>query len=412
MILNSLKNYLDFNIVNSSIKYLSLVAFCTGIIISYFYTVLVILQKYAGYSEFLIGSIASFGPLGLILSGFFVTKLLKKFGFYKIIFISAVTQGLCIILMLEFFHPINLSMCFFIFGIMGGLTWMTMDTWVNIVSNNSNRGKSIGIYNSSVTTGLALGPLIVGVMGTSSRIPLTVCMILVGFKIISLISIKKYVNQVIIPEQSSKMKFSILAISPFVFFAIFCAGIEDSSFLALFPAFMINDFFTDKQIGLYIFIGGLFGVLCQPFIGALSDNFNKRIIIFLLLFSHICWLMLLNFSNSNPYLIIFALMISGFASTSLYTVTLAYLGERINVTDIAFATSLFIIIYELGEYLGPIIVGFNMSIYGNSGFIYTLSSFVIVCIIFGITFFIFKFPSVIAAAIKYVPVSILSNITE
>ena len=390
MILNSLKNYLDFNIVNSSIKYLSLVAFCTGIIISYFYTVLVILQKYAGYSEFLIGSIASFGPLGLIFSGFFVTKLLKKFGFYKIIFISAVTQGLCIILMLEFFHPINLSMCFFIFGIMGGLTWMTMDTWVNIVSNNSNRGKSIGIYNSSVTTGLALGPLIVGVMGTSSRIPLTVCMILVGFKIISLISIKKYVNQVIIPEQSSKMKFSILAISPFVFFAIFCAGIEDSSFLALFPAFMINDFFTDKQIGLYIFIGGIFGVLCQPFIGALSDNFSKRIIIFLLLFSHICWLMLLNFSNSNPYLIIFALMISGFASTSLYTVTLAYLGERINVTDIAFATSLFIIIYELGEYLGPIIVGFNMSIYGNSGFIYTLSSFVIVCIIFGIIRSLFK----------------------
>ena len=390
MILNSLKNYLDFNIVNSSIKYLSLVAFCTGIIISYFYTVLVILQKYAGYSEFLIGSIASFGPLGLIFSGFFVTKLLKKFGFYKIIFISAVTQGLCIILMLEFFHPINLSMCFFIFGIMGGLTWMTMDTWVNIVSNNSNRGKSIGIYNSSVTTGLALGPLIVGVMGTSSRIPLTVCMILVGFKIISLISIKKYVNQVIIPEQSSKMKFSILAISPFVFFAIFCAGIEDSSFLALFPAFMINDFFTDKQIGLYIFIGGIFGVLCQPFIGALSDNFNKRIIIFLLLFSHICWLMLLNYSNSNPYLIIFALMISGFASTSLYTVTLAYLGERINVTDIAFATSLFIIIYELGEYLGPIIVGFNMSIYGNSGFIYTLSSFVIVCIIFGIIRSLFK----------------------
>ena len=384
MILNSLKNYLDFNIVNSSIKYLSLVAFCTGIIISYFYTVLVILQKYAGYSEFLIGSLASFGPLGLIFSGFFVTKLLKKFGFYKIIFISALTQGLCIILMLEFFHPIILSMCFFIFGIMGGLTWMTMDTWVNIVSNNSNRGKSIGIYNSSVTAGLALGPLIVGILGTSSRIPLIVCMILIGFKIISLISIKKYVNQVIIPEQSSKMKFSILAISPFVFFAIFCAGIEDSSFLALFPAFMINDLFSDKQIGLYIFIGGIFGVICQPFIGALSDNFNKRIIIFLLLFSHICWLILLNFSNSNQYLIIISLMISGFASTSLYTVTLAYLGERIKVTEIAFATSLFIIIYELGEYLGPIIVGFNMNIYGNSGFIFTLLSFIIVCIMFGI----------------------------
>ena len=85
MILNSLKNYLDFKNVNSSIKYLSLVAFCTGLLISYFYTVLVILQKYAGYSEFIIGIVASFGPLGLIFAGFFATKLLKRFGFYKII---------------------------------------------------------------------------------------------------------------------------------------------------------------------------------------------------------------------------------------------------------------------------------------------------------------------------------------
>ena len=29
---------------------------------------------------------------------------------------------------------------------------------------------------------------------------------------------------------------------------------------------------------IYIFIGGIFGVLCQPFVGALSDNFNKRLI--------------------------------------------------------------------------------------------------------------------------------------
>ena len=226
MILNSIKNYLDFNIVSPSVKYLSIVAFCTGIILSYFYTILVIIQKYAGYSEFTIGLVASFGPLGLIFSGFFTTKLLKKFGFYKIIFISTVVQGLCITVMLEFLNPYNLAIWFFILGMMGGLTWMTMDTWVNVVSTNSNRGKSIGIYNSSVTTGLAMGPLIVGLFGASGRIPITVCLLLVLLKIGSLISIKKYVNQVSIPEQSTKMKFSIILISPFVFLAIFFAGIE------------------------------------------------------------------------------------------------------------------------------------------------------------------------------------------
>ena len=384
MILNSIKNYLDFNVVNPSVKYLSLVAFFTGIILSYFYTVLVIVQKYAGYSEFTIGVVASFGPLGLIFSGFFTTKLLKKFGFYKIIFIATSIQGFCIAIMLEFLNPINLAFWFFILGMMGGLTWMTMDTWVNVVSNNYNRGKSIGIYNSSVTTGLAMGPLIVGLFGISDRGPLIICLLLIFLKIGVLISIKKYVNQVFIPEQSTKMKFSIIFISPFIFLAIFFAGIEDSAFLSLFPAFMINDFFSEKQIGIYIFVGGIFGVLCQPFVGALSDHFNKRLLVFALLLAHVIWLILLKFSNSNEILIIIALMISGFASTSLYTVTLAYLGERINVSDIAFATSLFIIIYEIGEYIGPIIVGFNMNFFGNAGFTNTLLIFAFFSIIFGI----------------------------
>ena len=384
MILNSIKNYLDFNVVNPSVKYLSLVAFFTGIILSYFYTVLVIIQKYAGYSEFTIGVVASFGPLGLIFSGFFTTKLLKKFGFYKIIFIATSMQGFCIAIMLEFLNPFNLAFWFFILGMMGGLTWMTMDTWVNVVSNNSNRGKSIGIYNSSVTTGLAMGPLIVGLFGISDRGPLIICLLLIFLKIGVLISIKKYVNQVSIPDQSTKMKFSIIFISPFIFLAIFFAGIEDSAFLSLFPAFMINDFFSEKQIGIYIFVGGIFGVLCQPFVGALSDHFNKRLLVFALLLAHVSWLILLKFSNSNEILIIIALMISGFASTSLYTVTLAYLGERINVSDIAFATSLFIIIYEIGEYIGPIIVGFNMNYFGNAGFTNTLLIFAFFSIIFGI----------------------------
>ena len=384
MILNSIKNYLDFNVVNPSVKYLSLVAFFTGIILSYFYTVLVIIQKYAGYSEFTIGVVASFGPLGLIFSGFFTTKLLKKFGFYKIIFIATSIQGFCIAIMLEFLNPIYLAFWFFILGMMGGLTWMTMDTWVNVVSNNSNRGKSIGIYNSSVTTGLAMGPLVVGLFGISDRGPLIICLLLIFLKIGVLISIKKYVNQVSIPDQSTKMKFSIIFISPFIFLAIFFAGIEDSAFLSLFPAFMINDFFSEKQIGIYIFVGGIFGVLCQPFVGALTDHFNKRLLVFALLLAHVSWLILLKFSNSNEILIIIALMISGFASTSLYTVTLAYLGERINVSDIAFATSLFIIIYEIGEYIGPIIVGFNMNFFGNAGFTNTLLIFAFFSIIFGI----------------------------
>ena len=42
-----------------------------------------------------------------------------------------------------------------------------------------------------------------------------------------------------------------------------------------------------------------------------------------------------------------AVIIWGCSSISLYTVTLAYLGERFDIKQIAIVTSVFIIIYEL-----------------------------------------------------------------
>ena len=40
-------------------------------------------------------------------------------------------------------------------GFFGGMIWMTMDTWVNLVSDNENRGKAIGFYNSAISIGFA-----------------------------------------------------------------------------------------------------------------------------------------------------------------------------------------------------------------------------------------------------------------
>jgi YNFM family putative membrane transporter len=119
------------------------------------------------------------------------------------------------------------------------------------------------------------------------------------------------------------------------------------------------------------------GVISQPFIGALTDKINKRKFIFSLLVLHLIWpLLLLNFISSIS-IIILSVLIWGIASVSIYTVTLAYLGERVTIKELSIATSVFIIVYEFGEFIGPIIVGYFMDLVGNVGFIYTL-----ICITF------------------------------
>ena len=382
--LSKISDYVDFKSINSSVKYLSISALFTGIALGYFFTLIVILAKYRGYTEGAIGIIAACFSLGLMSAGFIVSNILDKIGLYKTMSLAILIQTICVILMFSFFNPLNLAINHFIMGIFGGMIWMTMDTWVNLVSDNNNRGKAIGFYNSAITIGFAIGPLFVGFFGVKGMTPIILVICLMFIRSPILILIKKQVENVQIPKLDKKINFSFIKIAPFIFIAIFIGGINDASFGALFPAFMINELFSDKEIGYLFFIGLFAGVISQPFIGALADKINKRNFIILLLSMHLIWPILLNFFILDTSITWIAVIIYGIASVSLYTVTLAYLGERVNVAELSIATSVFIIVFESGEFFGPIVVGSSMDYFGNIGFIYSLISFTFLSLFFGL----------------------------
>jgi len=379
-----LYNYIDFKSINSSVKYLSVSALFTGIALGFFFTLVVILAKFKNFPEGTIGIIAGSFSLGLMSAGFFVSSVLDKIGLYKTMFIGIFIQTICVIIMFIYFNPINLIINHFIMGMFGGMIWMTMDTWVNLVSDNENRGKAIGFYNSAITLGFSIGPLFIGIFGTEGTLPIIIAILLMLIRTPVMMAIKREVNNVTIPKLEKKLNFSFLKIAPFIFIAIFVSGIIDSSFGALFPAYMINEFFSDREIGYIFFVGMFIGVVFQPIVGALTDKVNKRFMIIVFLIFHLIWPILLSNFISNALIIYFSVILWGMASISLYTVTLAYLGERVKITELSIATSVFIIIFEFGEFIGPITIGLIMETYGNIGFIYSLLIFTFVSLFVGI----------------------------
>ena len=382
--LSRIFNYIDFKSINASVKYLSISALFTGIALGYFFTLVVIIAKYNNFPEGIIGIIAGSFSLGLMTAGFFVSYILDKIGLYKTMFIGIFVQTICVIIMFVFFNPSNLILNHFIMGVFGGMIWMTMDTWVNLVSDNKNRGKAIGFYNSAITLGFAIGPLFIGIFGTEGILPIFIAICLMIIRTPVIMTIKQQVNNVKIPKLEKKLNFSFIKIAPFIFIAIFVSGVIDSSFGALFPAYMINEFFSDKQIGFLFFIGLIIGVFLQPLVGALTDKINKRFLIILFLIFHLIWPLLLHNFISEIIIVYVSIIIWGFASISLYTVTLAYLGERVKITELSIATSVFIIIFEFGEFVGPITIGFIMDKYENIGFIYSTLSFAFISLFIGI----------------------------
>ena len=382
--MNKVLNYLDFKSIDVSVRYLSVSAFFTGIGLGYFFTLIVILLKHNNYSESTIGIIAAFFSFGLMSAGFIVSKVLDKFGLYQTMLYSLSIQTLMMIMIFIFFHPIVMAIGHLIMGILGGIMWMTMDTWVNIVSNNNNRGKAIAFYNLSITFGFAIGPLLISFFGTIGVFPIILGIVLMIIRTPVIIYIKDYVNSVKIPKKEKNINFSLLKVAPFIFLAIFVSGIDDSSFAVLFPAYMINFLFTDRFIGFLLFFSLILGILSQPFIGALTDKMNKRKLIFILLILHCIWPILLHNYYETMFFLLLSVTIWGIASTSLYTVALAYLGERYQTKELILATSVFIIVYESGEFFGPATTGYMMDIFGNSGFVYSIFISTIIVFIIGL----------------------------
>tara|TARA_Y100000590_G_scaffold117381_1_gene134145 strand:+ start:1726 stop:2919 length:1194 start_codon:yes stop_codon:yes gene_type:complete len=365
-------NYVDIKSIHVSIKYLAVSAFFTGVGLGYFFTLIVILLKHNNFGDGNIGIIAASFSFGLMLAGIFVSKILGNFGLYKTMLFSISIQTLMILIMFIYFNFSVLIICHFLMGILGGINWMTMDTWVNIVSNNKNRGKAIAFYNLSITVGFAIGPLLISLIGSKGLLPLTIGICLMVIRTPVIILIKKYINAVQIPNINNKFDFSLLKIAPFIFLAIFVSGVNDATFGVLFPAYMINFDYSDRQVGFLLFLGLMGGIIFQPFIGALADKINKRLLIFILLFLHCIWPILLHNYYEISFLLFLSVIISGIASVSLYTVALAYLGQRYDPAQLVLATSLFIVVYEFGEFLGPAIIGYMMEIFGNKGLIFSI----------------------------------------
>ena len=85
-------NYVDFKSIDSSIKYLSISAFFTGIGLGYFFTLIVILLKHNYYSDSTIGIIAASFSFGLMSAGILVSIILDKLGLYQTMLLSISIQ--------------------------------------------------------------------------------------------------------------------------------------------------------------------------------------------------------------------------------------------------------------------------------------------------------------------------------
>ena len=70
--------------------------------------------------------------------------------------------------------------------------------------------------------------------------------------------------------------------------------------------------------------------------------------------------------------------------SGIFSISLTMLGERYSASQVAGATAILVMVFEVGSLTGPLIGGRVMDIVGPMGFIYTITSFTFIFLVISI----------------------------
>ena len=250
------------------------------------------------------------------------------------------------------------------------------------MADDSNRGKIVTIYNTVFVIGFAIGPMVISLTGIEGWFPFVVIAALSFLAIIPLITIK--IDDPKLPEKKSLPVFAAIIAAPTIFGAAILCGLDDVMFVSFFPIFMIKSNFSQDLALQYVTITLVGGVICQPIVGVLLDKVNKRLLMNIaVLITFICPIIFALFIN-NFYIMAISCFMWGGAASGIFAISLTMLGERYSASQVAGATAILVMVFEVGSLTGPLIGGRVMDIVGPMGFIYTITSFTFIFLVISI----------------------------
>ena len=361
---------------------LFLCALIIGIKLGTLIPLLALILEARGYSNTEIGFNVVAQPLAVILFVRITPIIIHKIGLAKSIIIAQIFT-----IILYFTFPIfdSLTAWFvirFIIGFAGALAWNAFDTWMLSMADDTNRGKIVTIYNTVFVIGFASGPMVLSLTGIDGWLPFIVISSLSFIAILPLIMLE--IEDPKLPDKKSLPVFAAIIAAPTIFGAAILCGLDDVMFVSFFPIFMIKNQFTQEIALQYVTITLVGGVMCQPLIGVLLDKFNKRLLLNIsVLITFFCPILFAIYLD-NFYVMAMSCFIWGGAASGLFAISLTMLGERYSASQVAGATAILVMVFEVGSLIGPLIGGRVMDTFGPMGFIYTVTSFTFIFLMLSI----------------------------
>ncbi|WP_010169741.1 MFS transporter [Pseudomonas sp. PAMC 25886] len=306
-----------------------------------------------------IGVIVSASWIAILLLYKVVPRLLGYLGLVRANLLSVVLTVLGLIGMTLTSELGLLFALNFVLGIGLILRWIACDTWIVSVATDSERGRAIGVHETLMGLGIAVGPLLLVVFGVDSAMPYYACAAIVLLSGGLALSLKGHDSRPKTPAEKRHGK--LFSVIPVALCGAFIAGFSETSSVSFLGAYSLSTGYVLTAATLLISVFGIGGTVLQLPIGWMADRSSYKT------GQLVCGLVVLlgtlaiPFSQSLPWLSTLIVFVWGGAIGGMNTLAVIEAGDRVAEHQVSTAMTAIALFYTLGSVLGPIATGATVS---------------------------------------------------
>ncbi|MEO1085082.1 MAG: MFS transporter [Acidobacteriota bacterium] len=257
----------------------------------------------------------------------------------------------------------------FVIGAGLALPWLAGDVWINSVAEESSRGRVIAGYVACLFVGFSLGPLALDAVGIGGVAPFLLGCAALALAVVPLVPVGRYAPP--IEAESGGHLLAAAKALPVVAVGAFFAGFSEALIFSLLAVWGLEVGLDESGALRLLTVCIVGGVTLQVVFGSAADRVGRQRLIGLVGLAMAAVGVALELSQGA------ALFAASFATgglvLALYGLSLTLLGERFPPAELAVASAAFLILYQLGSMVGPLVAGGAMDALGPAGFVFSLS---------------------------------------
>ena len=345
------------------ISALILFAFCAGMVIFVSFPLVTLTLESKGVTTGLIGLILSTTSLAVLLVCVVLPRVSQSLDILSILLVGAVLTA-CGMLAFPFASgPIGWIAARLMVGFGGAVIWILTETWINTLARQNDRGKIVGLYATFFAAGGAIGPLLLQKTGLVGMLP---WMVIAGLILAGILPVFLTGRAALplLPSHATSLVLMVKRIPTILMIALI-SGFCEVSLFSMLPIYGVRIGLSPEEAALLLtsFIVG--NIALQLPLGLFLDRFNQRWILVLCALS-VAGIGLIVPVIDQKWVLHLCLFFWGGTVFGFYTIGLVVLGKQVPAHCLAVANAAFIMLYETGAMLGPIVTGSMMERFNDT----------------------------------------------